>query len=90
MPGFLATADELVILSFVCRGWTATGAVKSNSIDRVKLDPQGATSPRHRCMHVNLIKPEHSHIPDEIEFLLASYSVFTVRQSPDAFGCQKT
>jgi hypothetical protein len=44
-------------------------------------------------MHVNLIKPEHSHIPDEIEFLeflLASYSVFTVWQSPDAFGCQKT
>ena len=42
----------------------------------VRVDPRGEAQIRHRCKHVAFIT--RTDLPDELEYLFAAYSVFTV------------
>ena len=75
VPGFLATSfDKNVSQQFLYNAWKGQ---KFPPIQwQIKVHPKGAQDFNYKCKHVNLVL--NSHVGNEVEFLFAAYSVFTV------------
>ena len=77
VPQFLATSFSTEVADrFIGLSWpfvVAPGAFVNALVRwRVRLDPD----PARRCRHVNLVT--EAHVDDEIEYLFAAFSVFSV------------
>jgi hypothetical protein len=82
VPGFLASSlKKSVTQTFLFRAEAAGYPVVQWCIKlNPRADPQGENSHLHRCKHVNLLRV--THVPGEVEYLFAAYSVFTVCDEP--------
>jgi hypothetical protein len=76
VAGFLASSfSQATAEHFMC---SARARSEPCVMWVIHVDPAGEHSPAKRCMHVSYV--ERSNMPDEMEYLFAPYSPFTVKQ----------